>query len=315
LRALVTGGAGFIGHHLVTELVSRGDQVTVLDSLITGNRVHLAPLGGQIRVLEGDVRDASAVQEGMRNAEVVFHLAALPSVPRSIADPLLTNDINVGGTIQVMEVAATAGVRRVVLAGSSSVYGNSPDLPRKESQTVDPQSPYAVSKVAAEHYTRSLGALRHIETVVLRYFNVFGPGQDPMSPYAAVVPRFITAAFDGGQPVVNGDGLQSRDFTYVENVVGANVLAATSQAAVGRIFNIGCGERHTLLDLLVAIGDALGHSLEPRFGPPVQGDVRDSVADISLAVEYLGYSPLVGFRRGIELTVESFLSDRSVGQR
>jgi UDP-glucose 4-epimerase len=310
MRALVTGGAGFIGHHLVAELVRRGEAVTVLDSLITGLRSRLDPLHGDVRWIEGDVRDRETVSEAIRSADVVFHLAALPSVQRSIDDPLLTNDINVGGTIQVMEAAAAAGVRRVVLAGSSSVYGNSPALPRRESQEPDPRSPYAVSKVAAEQYTRSLGILRGVETAILRYFNVFGPGQDPESAYAAVVPSFVTAALDGRQPVVHGDGRQSRDFTYVDNVIAANILAATIDAAAGGTFNVACGESFTLLGLIAAIERASGRKLTPVFGPPAAGDVRDSLADISLAAERLGYRPHIGFERGIQLTVKAFAKRR-----
>jgi nucleoside-diphosphate-sugar epimerase len=313
MRSVVTGGAGFIGHHLVSNLAAQGHGVTVLDNFITGDVKRLAPLGTAIRVLPGDVRDPDALRAAMDGAEAVFHLAALPSVARSIAEPALTNDINVGGTIAVMTAAASAGVRRVVLAGSSSVYGSNPELPRRESQIPNPQSPYAVSKLAAELYATTLGTLMGVQAVVLRYFNVFGPGQDPFSPYAAVVPRFVTAALAGQQPAVNGDGTQSRDFTYVDNVVAATVLAATAPTAAGRTFNVGCGVSYTLLDLIAAIGEATGTRLEPTFGPPVAGDVKDSLADISLASQHLGYRPHVDFRRGVTLTVESFRNPGGAG--
>jgi UDP-glucose 4-epimerase len=307
MKVLVTGGAGFIGHHLVAELIRLGDDVTVIDSLITGDKERLIGFEGHVTFVEGDIRERHKVQAATHGAEVVFHLAALPSVQRSVLDPRLTNEINVGGTLAVLEAAAEAGVRRVVLAGSSSVYGSSPELPRRESQVPDPRSPYAISKLAAEHYTMVLGELRGIETVVLRYFNVFGPGQDPDSMYAAVVPRFITSAIEGRSPTVNGDGRQSRDFTYIDNVVAANLLAATVPGAAGGTFNVGCGERYNLLDLLSAIEDAAGRKVDPVFGPPLPGDVRDSQADITLAQQVLGYQPLVGFREGIARTFQSYL--------
>jgi UDP-glucose 4-epimerase len=306
MRALVTGGAGFIGHHLVRALVDRGADVVVLDNMLTGFASRLDPVRDEIHLIVGDIRDRAVVDEAMAGVDTVFHVAALPSVARSVADPVATNEINVGGTINVMEAAGAAGVRRAVVSGSSSVYGNSPTLPRQETQRPQPQSPYAVSKLAAEGYALAFGRLRGVEAVVLRYFNVFGPGQDPASMYSAVVPRFVRAALEGARPTVHGDGHQSRDFTFVENVVSANLLAAHAAEAPGEVMNIGCGGRYSVLDLLAAVGTAAGVDLEPEFAPPRPGDVLDSQADISRARAILGYEPKVGFHAGIERTVRSF---------
>ena len=306
MRALVTGGAGFIGHHLIAALLDRGDEVAVLDDLSTGSMDRLAPFGRQIRTVIGDVRDPRAVDEAIEGAEIVFHDAALPSVARSVKDPRLTNEINTTGTIEVMLGAARVGVRRVVYAASSSVYGSTPELPRRETQRPDPQSPYAASKLAAEHYLHTLGALHGVETVALRYFNVFGPGQDPTSEYAAVVPRFIVAGLTGEQPKVHGDGHQSRDFTYIDNVVAANLAAAARPGVSGLTCNVGCGGRFSLLELLARIEAALGYRLTPQFGPARPGDVPHSQADISVAIERLGYDPAVGFDDGVRRTVEWF---------
>jgi UDP-glucose 4-epimerase len=309
MKVLVTGGAGFIGHHLVSALVARGDEVVVIDSLITGSRERLEPFQGHAELVEADIRDGDALDRHLRGVETMFHLAALPSVQRSVIDPGLTNDINVNGTVHVMEHAASAGVRRVVVSGSSSVYGSGPGLPRREDQTPNPQSPYAVSKLAAEHYAAALGQLRGVQVIVLRYFNVFGPGQDPKSEYAAVVPRFVTSILRDERPTIHGDGKQSRDFTYVDNVVQANLLAGGSATVSEGTFNVGAGERYTLLDLIDAIGRVTGSTAEPIFGPPRAGDVRDSQADISRAVSILGYSPTVGFHEGIARTVDSYRRD------
>jgi UDP-glucose 4-epimerase len=310
VKALVTGGAGFIGHHLVDTLLSRGWSVAVLDDLSTGDAARLDPFLGRIRFVRGDIRDAAAVDEAVAGAEVVFHEAALPSVARSVLDPRLTNDINTNGTIEVMLGAARARVRRVVYAASSSVYGSTPELPRRESQRPDPQSPYAASKLAAEHYLHALGSLHGIETVALRYFNIFGPGQDPASEYAAVVPRFIVAALAGEPPVIHGDGTQSRDFTYIDNVVAANLAAASRPGISGLTCNVGCGGRFSLLELLARIEGALGLRLTPAFGPARPGDVPHSQADISLARERLGYDPAIDFDEGVRRTVEWFRENR-----
>ena len=311
MRVLVTGGAGFIGHHLVRALLERGDDVVVLDDYSTGMRWRLDLVRDRVTLIEGDLRDPAVVRRATSEVEVVLHQAAIPSVARSVADPILSNSVNVDGTIQLMLACAAAGVRRVVAAGSSSVYGASPELPRRELQRPDPRSPYATSKLATEHYVHTLGDLHGIDTVVLRYFNVFGPGQDPDSQYAAVVPRFITAALDGKQPIVYGDGRQSRDFTFVANVVSANLLAASAPGASRVTANVGCGGRYDLLDLLARIGDAIGTTAVPVFEPPRAGDVRDSEADISVARRELGYEVLVPFDEGVRRTVDWYVAQRA----
>lgn len=306
MRALVTGGVGFIGHHLVGALLAGGWSVAVLDDLSTGDERRLAAVARDVDLHIGDIRDAAAVDRAVAGCDVVFHEAAIPSVARSLRDPRLSNDVNTNGTIEVVLGAARAGVRRVVFAASSSIYGESPELPRRETQRPDPRSPYAASKLAGEHFLHTLGAVHGMETVALRYFNIFGPGQDPHSEYAAVVPRFITALQAGRAPTVYGDGLQSRDFTYIANVIQANLLAATVPGVAGLTANIGCGGRFTLLDLLDRIQDALGVRIAPDFMPQRQGDVPHSQADIALAVERLGYRVEVDFEEGVRRTVEAF---------
>ncbi len=313
MRVLVTGGAGFIGHHLVVALLERGDDVVVLDDYSTGLPSRLQSVRHDVTMVEGDLRDPDRVQRATQGVEVVFHEAAIPSVARSIKDPLLSNSVNVAGTIQLMLGCAASGVRRVVVAGSSSVYGASPELPRRESQRPDPRSPYATSKLATEHYAHTLGELYGIDTVVLRYFNVFGPNQDPASQYAAVVPRFIMAALGGRPAVVYGDGRQSRDFTYVDNVVSANLLAASAARASRLTANIGCGGRFDLLGLLGRIGEFVGSAVSPVFEPARAGDVRDSEADISVARQELGYHVAVPFEEGLRRTVASYAGGGVVG--
>lgn len=303
MRALVTGGAGFIGHHLVRALLDAGHEVAVIDDLSTGDRGRLAAVAHRIDFLEGDVRDPAALDLASAGAHVVFHQAALASVERSVRNPRLVADVNIGGTIEVMEAARRHAVRRVIFAGSSSVYGLAPGQPRRESQRPDPRSPYAAGKLAAEHIIHSLGAIHGIETVVLRYFNIFGPGQDPASEYAAVVPRFVTAALNGGRPVVHGDGRQTRDFTFVTNAIQANLLAATTPGVSGLTANVGCGESFSLLDLIDAIAADVGVTLRPSFGPSRVGDVPDSLADIETARRALRYRVLVPFRDGVSRTV------------
>jgi UDP-glucose 4-epimerase len=303
VKALVTGGAGFIGHHLVGALLARGDSVRVIDDFSTGKRSRLEPFLDRITVIEGTILDPDALDEAVDSSEVVFHEAAIPSVARSLATPRATNAANVTGTIEIMLAAARNGVRRVVFAGSSSVYGVPDELPCREGQRPEPRSPYAVSKLAAEQYLHALGAAHGIETVALRYFNVFGPGQDPDSEYAAVVPRFTTAVLEGRGPTVNGRGDVSRDFTYIDNVVSANLLAAHVSHVQGLTCNVACGTRYTLLELLDAICTAAGTRAEPVFGPPRPGDIVHSQADISRAQRELGYSVLVPFREGIGRTV------------
>jgi UDP-glucose 4-epimerase len=304
MKALVTGGAGFIGHHLVRALLERGDDVVVLDDFSTGFRERLTPYADRARVIEGSILDPDRLSEAMADCEVVFHEAALASVERSFADPVRTNEVNVEGTVQVVLAAGRQGVRRVVFAASSSVYGVPVELPCREEMKPSPASPYGISKLAGEYYLHTLGGHVGVETVALRYFNVFGPGQDPDSHYSAVIPLFITAVLDGRRPTVNGDGGVTRDFTYVENVVTANLLAATATEASGRTMNVACGDRTSLLELLDAICAAAGRSVEPVFGPPRPGDITHSLADVSLARSLLGYRVDVPFREGIARTVE-----------
>jgi UDP-glucose 4-epimerase len=314
MRALVTGGAGFIGHHIVRALASRGDAPVVLDNFSTGSRDRLAGIE-RVHLVDGDIRDRAALDQAMQGCEVVFHQAALASVARSVANPAETDSVNSGGTIAVMLAAASAGVRRVVFAASSSIYGTQPGLPRVEAQVPAPRSPYATSKLAAEHYLHSLGEIYGVETVALRYFNIFGPGQDPKSEYAAVVPRFVTALLRGQSPTVYGDGSQTRDFTYVDNVVEANLLAAAAADASGVTANIGCGGRYSLLELLAAIAAALGlRDTRPIFEPPRAGDVPDSQADITLARERLGYQVSVDFHEGIRRTAAWYRSDAGAAE-
>lgn len=304
MRALVTGGAGFIGHHLVRSLLEQGYRVTVIDDFSTGDRARLDRVEDRITLVEGSILDEAALDEAVAGCEVIFHEAAIASVARSFVTPRLTNNVNVGGTIEVMLAAARHRVRRVVFAGSSSVYGIPEALPCREEQRPAPQSPYGASKLAGEHYLHTLGLHHGVETVVLRYFNVFGPAQDPASEYAAVVPKFATAVLDGRPPIVNGTGEVSRDFTYVDNVIEANLRAARAPSASGLTCNVACGSRFTLLELLETICTVVGRRVEPVFGPPRAGDIRDSQADISLAMRRLGYDVLVPFREGIVRTVE-----------
>jgi UDP-glucose 4-epimerase len=303
LRILVTGGAGFIGHHLVRRLIERGDQVTVIDDFSTGSRWRLESFRDQISIIEGSILDEGALDRAVASAEVILHEAAIPSVARSLIAPKATHAANVTGTIDVMLAAARHGVRRVVLAGSSSVYGPAAELPCRETQRPAPSSPYGASKLAAEHYLHTLGQLHGVETVALRYFNVFGPGQDPASEYAAVIPRFAMATLEGRTPTINGSGEISRDFTYVDNVIEANLLAAKASSPYGLTCNVACGTRYSLLELLQAIGDAAGRRVAPIFGPPRAGDIVHSQADITVAREAFGYEPIASFHEGIARTV------------
>jgi nucleoside-diphosphate-sugar epimerase len=312
VRVLVTGGAGFIGHHLVHALAARGDEVVVVDDFSTGFRSRVTGFSDVVKVVEGDIRDPGALDAASAGCEVIFHQAALASVVRSIRNPILTNAVKTSGTIEVMLAAAKAKVRRVVYAGSSSVYGTLPDLPRRETQPIDPRSPYATSKLAGEYYAKSLGALHGVETVVLRYFNIFGPSQDPDSEYAAVVPRFVKAGLLGESPVVYGDGTQTRDFTYVDNVVSANLLAATASGVDGITANVACGGRYSIHELLSVIGDCLGHPLAPVYAPSRLGDVPHSEADIAVARQMLGYEVLVPFHEGIRRTVEWYRATHGI---
>jgi nucleoside-diphosphate-sugar epimerase len=307
MNYLVTGGAGFIGSNLVSALLAEGSSVRVLDNFLTGKRENLDGLaeryGDSFQLIEGDLRDLEVTRRAAEGAEFVLHQGALPSVPRSVADPVLSNEINVGGTINLLVAARDAGVKRVVYAASSSAYGDTPELPKRESMTPNPKSP----KFAGEQYMRIFHEVYGMETVSMRYFNVFGPNQDPASMYAAVIPRFITAVLSGTPPTIYGDGLQTRDFTYIENVVRANIQACQApKEACGKVVNIACGDRVSLLDILEIVYDLAGRRVAPCFEPPRAGDVRDSLADISLAKELLGYEPQVGFPEGLSRTFDFF---------
>ena len=301
-RVLVTGGGGFIGSNLVRELLERGDTVRILDNFATGNRANLAGLEDDVEIVEGELRSYERVHNAVRGVELVFHQGALPSVPRSVQDPLTTSAVTIEGTLNVLLAARDENVRRVVYASSSSVYGNSGTLPREESQQPDPISPYAVAKLAAERYCVSFHRVYGLETVALRYFNVFGPRQDPKSQYAAVVPRFL-AAIEAGEPVpIHGDGTQSRDFTYVANVVTANLLAGDAEGAVGAVLNVATGRQASVNELADTIGAVLGKQVEKHYLPVRTGDVRDSWANVDEAKRLLGYEAQIGLEDGIELT-------------
>ncbi len=304
-RVLVTGGAGFIGSNLVASLLERGDDVRVLDNFSTGSRRNLAALGREVEVVEGDLRSYERVHTAVRGMEVVFHQGALGSVPRSVQDPLTSTAVNVEGTLNVLLAARDEGVRRIVAASSSSVYGDGGVFPRVESQAPNPLSPYAVAKLAAERFCVSFTRVYGLETVALRYFNVFGPRQDPTSQYAAVVPRFITAIAAGRPVTVHGDGGQSRDFTYVENVVRANLLAADAAGATGRVLNVATGGSETVNTLAETIGRLLDRPVEKTHGPEQPGDVRESWADVTAAREAIGYEPTVTFEEGLQRTIEA----------
>jgi UDP-glucose 4-epimerase len=305
---LVTGGAGFIGSNLVRALLERGDSVRVLDNFATGNRANLTGLEDDVEVIEGELRSYERVHNAVRGVELVFHQGALPSVPRSVQDPLTTSAVTIEGTLNVLLAARDESVRRVVFASSSSVYGNSGSLPRTETQQPDPISPYAVAKLAAERYCVSFHRVYDLETVALRYFNVFGPRQDPKSQYAAVVPRFLEM-IDRGEPVpIHGDGTQSRDFTYIANVVEANLLAADREGAGGTVLNIATGRQASVNELADAIGIVLGKPVEKQYLPVRTGDVRDSWADVGEAKRVLGYETGIGLEDGLRLTAEALLA-------
>jgi UDP-glucose 4-epimerase len=310
---LVTGGGGFIGSHIATALLERGDSVRVLDNFSTGHRSNLAHLAEyqtakKLEIVEGDLCDAAAVAKAVSGVDTIYHQAALASVPRSVEAPLDTNAACVTGTVTVLDAARKAGVRRVVYAGSSSAYGDQPTSSKREIDLPNPLSPYAAAKLAAEEYCRAFYATYGLETVTIRYFNVFGPRQDPKSPYSAVIPLFITAMLDGVRPVVYGDGQQSRDFTYVGNVVHANLLAADAKDVAGQTFNAANGRATTLLSLIAQLNERLGTKIEPKFEPGRVGDVRESMADISMARAKLGYEPQVDFETGLGLSIDYYRS-------
>jgi nucleoside-diphosphate-sugar epimerase len=306
-RVLVTGGAGFIGSHLAARLLEEGYHVLVLDNFATGRRSNVAGLAGEVELIEGDIQSYERVNKAVAGSEVVFHQAALPSVPRSVEDPLTSNATNVIGTLNVLLAARDHCVRRVVCASSSSVYGSSAGItPKREERPAVPISPYATAKLAGEGYARSFYGVYGLETVALRYFNVFGPHQGPTSQYAAVIPNFINALLAGQPPVIFGDGEQSRDFTYVANVVDANMLAMDAPGVAGKVYNVACGERVTVNLLVRELRDALGSDVEPVYAAARPGDIKHSLADLSLARTELGYEPSVLLREGLERTIQDF---------
>ena len=302
MRYLVTGGAGFIGSNTVDELVRRGHSVVVLDDLSAGKEENLADVRGKITFVKGSITDLEAVQKAMQQADHVIHLAARTSVPRSVKDPLETNRINIEGTLNVLVAARDNKVKRLAFAASSSAYGETPTLPKVESMEPKPISPYGVSKYVGELYASVFGRCYGLETVCLRYFNIFGPRQDPDSPYSGVLSRFALAFLTDEKPVVYGDGEQTRDFTFVENAVQANLLACEAPAAAGQVFNIGTGSRISLNQTLELFRRVSGKPTQAQFEPPREGDIRDSQADISKARRILGYEPSVGFEEGLERT-------------
>ena len=304
-KVLVTGGGGFIGSNLVHALLEGGDSVRVLDNFATGNRRNLADIADEIEVVEGDLRSYERVHTAVRGMEIVFHQGALGSVPRSVQDPLTSTAVNVEGTLNVLLAARDEGVSRVVAASSSSVYGDGGTFPRVETQAPNPISPYAVAKLAAERFCVSFFRVYELETVALRYFNVFGPHQDPTSQYAAVVPLFVQAIREGRPVTIYGNGEQSRDFTYVANVVEANLGAALATGAAGTVLNIAAGGSETVNTLADTIGRLLGLPVVRAYEPPRPGDVEQSWADVSLARETIGFEPHIGFEEGLRLTIDS----------
>jgi nucleoside-diphosphate-sugar epimerase len=309
--ALVTGGAGFIGSHIAAGLMSSGARVRVLDDLSTGHRENLEEIGGDLDFIEGSVADEALLNKVLDGVEVVFHEAAIPSVPRSVEAPRQTHVASVDGTFSLLMAARDKGVRRVVYAASSSAYGDQPTLPKVEHMLPDPLSPYAVAKLVGEYYCQVFTRVYGLETVSLRYFNVFGPRQDPGSQYSGVVSRFISVLLSGERPVIYGDGEQSRDFTYIDNVVAANLSAASSEKASGKVINVANGERITLNELLAELKDLTGkHDVTAEYFEPRVGDVRHSLADITLAKEFLGYESKVDLREGLERTIDWWKSSR-----
>jgi nucleoside-diphosphate-sugar epimerase len=308
MRYLVTGGAGFIGSNTVDELVRRGHSVVVLDDLSSGKEDNMAEIRNKITFIKGSITDIEIVRKAMHEAEYVLHLAARTSVPRSVKDPIETNKINIDGTLNVLVAAKELKVKRVVFAASSSAYGETATLPKVETMQPEPISPYGVTKYVGELYGQTFGRCYGLENVALRYFNIFGPRQDPSSPYSGVLAKFCTSYLEETPPVVFGDGEQTRDFTYVDNAVQANLLACEAPNASGKVFNVGTGGRTSLNEVLHALGKITGKTLEAKYEPPREGDIRDSQADISQAKELLGYDPQVSFEEGLSRTFEWYRS-------
>jgi nucleoside-diphosphate-sugar epimerase len=311
-KCLVTGGAGFIGSHLIDELLAQGREVRTVDNFSTGDRRNLLHISGDVEIVEGDLRSFERAADAVEGCELVFHLAALPSVPRSVQDPLTSSAVNVTGTLNVLLAARNAGVRRVIYASSSSVYGSIAEEVKQEDQFIFPLSPYGVAKYAGEAYCSSFCQVYGLETVSLRYFNVFGPRQSPLSQYAAVIPNFFVSAMLGESPTIHGDGDQSRDFTYVANAVQANLLAASVKEAMGNVFNVACGEKTSINQLAAEIADITGYSHPPIYADARAGDIRISVANVDKARSVLGYDPAIGLREGLERTYEHLRADESM---
>ena len=308
MKILVTGGAGFIGSNLVERLLREGHDVRVLDNFSTGDRRNLRLVAGDVDLIEGDLRSYERVARAVRDCEIVFHEGAMPSVPRSVQDPLTSSEINIGGTLNVLLAARDAGTRRIIFASSSSVYGDAPGFPRVETQATSPLAPYAVSKLAAEQYCRVAHLVYGLETVCLRYFNVFGRRQDPLSQYSAVIPKFIVTMRDGLSPTIYGDGTQSRDFTHIDDVVTANLLAMAAVDIGGRIFNIACGREVSLNELVAELNTVLGTEIQAAHVPPRPGDVKHSLADASRAAHELGFRAAVHFGEGLRRTIDAYES-------
>lgn len=310
-KFLVTGGAGFIGSNIIKEIVRRNEHARVLDNFSTGKRENLDEFNGypNFELVEGDLRSFHTVRDSVKGMDFILHQGALPSVPRSINDPITTNDVNINGTLNILEAAKEAGIKRVIFASSSSVYGDSEHLPKQEDMPVKPLSPYALSKYAGERYCQIYYKLYGLETVCLRYFNVFGPNQDPDSQYSAVIPKFIKLIANNKQPVIYGDGLQSRDFTYVENNVNANLLACYADNVAGNVFNIACGKKYTLLDLVDGINSFFNKKIIPHFKEARKGEIKHSLADISKIKTMLGFNPSLNFKEGLDKTIKYFLKN------
>lgn len=303
-RWLVTGGAGFIGSHLASELLQRGEDVRIADNFATGKEANLAVLNGRAEVVRGDLADSEVARRAVHGMDVVLHQAAIPSVPRSVDDPVTSHRANIDTTLNLLVAARDAGVRRVVYAASSSAYGDTPTLPKREDMPPNPLSPYALQKLVGEQYLQLFSKLYGLETVSIRYFNVFGPRQDPSSPYSGVIALFVTRLLAGRAPTIIGDGGQTRDFTYVTNVVDGVLKAATAPGVSGRVINVATGQRISINHLFETVRKLVGGSVAPEYGPERAGDVRDSLADITLARQLLGYEPSVSFEEGLERTVD-----------
>jgi len=312
MKYLVTGGAGFIGSNIVRELLDRGEYVRVLDNFSTGKRENILPFMNipNFELIEGDLRSFHLVRDAVRGVDYILHQGALPSVPRSIQDPITTNDVNILGTLNILEAAREFDVKRIVYASSSSIYGDSEELPKREDMFIQPLSPYALSKYTAERYCQIHTLIYGLETVCLRYFNVFGPNQDPFSQYSAVIPKFIKLISDAIQPTIFGDGSQSRDFTYVQNVVEANLLACSAPKAIGQVINIACQEGTTLIELVKMINEKLHKNIEPLFSDKRSGDVKHSLASIKKAEDLLDYKVEVPFVEGLYKTINFLLNNK-----